>query len=644
MFKLNIASRKSRLALLQVKEAMSFYPELTYKIIEIDSYGDKHKEVSLLDGVAADFFTREIDSALLEKKVDLAVHSAKDLPFPLPKGLELFCLQPAFDQSDCLVSCNNITLENLPPGARIGTSSEHRKKQILAIRSDLTIISIRGTIEERIAQVDNGHVDALITATCALQRLGLNKRITEILPISTHPLQGNLAIVGPGNSDELFHFFNKNDIRKSFGKVYLVGAGPGAADLLTLRAHNILQNADVIIYDNLVEDSLLEQYKTKKVYAGKRKNHKEFQQSEINELLYQEALTGKTIVRLKGGDPLLFSRGGEEIQYLQERCIPVAVVPGISAFQAAGADCLIPYTQRGVSKTLHLLSGHYVKDEQLPALPNKNGTLIFYMTASKRAETKQRLLNNNYPGDTPVLLIENSARPQEKINKTTISQMDTGNFASPLLIIVGDVCTNYYHQKKILYTGLNPAACRLQGQIIHYPLIQVQGNNHTINLNNFQAVLFTSKNSVLFFNELHALKNKTVIAIGAGTKKALEQKGVHVDYVSPYPDSDELAKYINSLNFSSILYPCSQLSDNRLHTMKQIIPVITYTTSFVQHPQLDLTSFDGIVFSSPSTIDSFFELYHTIPNNLHCYVYGKHSEKRLKEKGYQSHVQTLPTS
>ncbi|MFH1367677.1 MAG: hydroxymethylbilane synthase, partial [Elusimicrobiota bacterium] len=180
--KLRIITRESNLALEQVKEVIRHFSDIDFEIISRRSYGDKHKEVSLMPDVPGDFFTRELDRMLLDGEGDAAVHSAKDLSVPLTAGLSLIALLKADDRSDCLVSRNNLTLKNLLKGARVGASFEARKKQLLGLRPDLKIIPVRGTIEERLALVDNGRIDALVVAACALKRLGLESRISEILP------------------------------------------------------------------------------------------------------------------------------------------------------------------------------------------------------------------------------------------------------------------------------------------------------------------------------------------------------------------------------------------------------------------------------------------------------------------------------
>ena len=321
-----IISRKSNLAKIQVQEILNLFQNSNFDAQYIDSFGDKHKDISLLTNQKSDFFTDAIDAKILNNKADLAVHSAKDLPFPLNRKLQIIALIKAENKTDSLVSRNNLTLNQLPLNSKIGTSSVSRKSQLINIRPDIIPVSIRGNIEERIAQVDSGKIDAAIIATCALQRLGLENRISEILPLITHPLQGNLAVVAKRGRADLIKMFYKHDIRNFFGKVWLIGSGAGSSDYISLKAHKILDIAEVIFHDDLLDPNVLSQYSCEKVYVGKRKNKHSLTQMKINELLYINAQKGKIIARLKGGDPFIFGRGGEEAAFLQERMIPVEVI------------------------------------------------------------------------------------------------------------------------------------------------------------------------------------------------------------------------------------------------------------------------------------------------------------------------------
>lgn len=199
---LKIGSRTSALALKQVAEvtdALSrIEPNLRTTVIGINTFGDKDKTTPISAIEGTDFFTREIDMALLNGEVDLAVHSAKDLSETIPRGLIVAAITKSVDPYDALVAKEKVSLNQLPKGAKIGTSSRRRHEQLRAFRHDFQLVNIRGTIEERLAQLATTDLAAIVIAACALVRLGWEDRITERLPLdilTPHPLQGSLAIV-----------------------------------------------------------------------------------------------------------------------------------------------------------------------------------------------------------------------------------------------------------------------------------------------------------------------------------------------------------------------------------------------------------------------------------------------------------------
>ncbi|MBI3991275.1 MAG: hydroxymethylbilane synthase [Candidatus Omnitrophica bacterium] len=199
--KLRIGTRTSLLALKQVEEVLDalkkFYHTVNYEIVGIDTYGDKDKVTPLSDMEGSDFFTREIEEALLENKIDFAVHSAKDMPDVIPDGLVVACVTKSIDPYDALVSKGNLKINELKPNAKIGVSSQRRKNQLKQFRPDFKIIDIRGNIQERLEKLNKENLDAIVVAACALVRLGLQDLISQRIPcdiLSAHPLQGALAI------------------------------------------------------------------------------------------------------------------------------------------------------------------------------------------------------------------------------------------------------------------------------------------------------------------------------------------------------------------------------------------------------------------------------------------------------------------
>lgn len=474
--KIRVIARGSRLSRLQVEEVFKNFPELAYEIKYLESYGDKNQQISLLNGEApADIFTRELDDAIRQGDADIAIHSAKDLPYPLPEDIEVIALFPAFDTTDSLVSRNHKKLAELPAGSIIGTSSPLRKKGLNELRPDLTIKGIRGCIEERVQQVKDGKYDAAIVATCALKRLGMEDEIAEVLPFPTHPLQGFLAITAKKGSDLKQAFASKSILDKQ-GTVSLVGFGPGDPDLLTIKAAKAIDAADIIFYDDLIDDSYLADKKAEKIYVGKRAGYHHKEQADINRLLLDAAREGKNVVRLKGGDPMIFAHGSEEIEYLESNLIKVNVIPGITTASALAASQKISLTHRDFSSSVALVSGHTPQ----PVTPDAE-TLVYYMGAKQLQTIATQLIDKEgWAFNTPVLLTYNVSRPDEQTFETTLWNLRNGemqNLPTPLIALIGYVAGLKHHQasdiKPTLYTGTLPAIEKRKADYTYTPLIEI---------------------------------------------------------------------------------------------------------------------------------------------------------------------------
>ena len=475
--KIRVIARGSRLSRLQVEEVFKNFPELAYEIKYLESYGDKNQQISLLNGEApADIFTRELDDAIRQGDADIAIHSAKDLPYPLPEDIEVIALFPAFDTTDSLVSRDHRKLAELPAGSIIGTSSPLRKKGLNELRPDLTIKGIRGGIEERVQQVKDGKYDAAIVATCALKRLGMEDKIAEVLPFPTHPLQGFLAITALKESQALQQAFASKSILDKQGSVSLVGFGPGDPDLLTIKAAKAIDAADIIFYDDLIDDSYLADKKAEKIYVGKRAGYHHKEQADINRLLLDAAREGKNVVRLKGGDPMIFAHGSEEIEYLESNLIKVNVIPGITTASALAASQKISLTHRDFSSSVALVSGH----TQQPVTPDAE-TLVYYMGAKQLQTIATQLIDKEgWAFNTPVLLTYNVSRPDEQTFETTLWNLRNGemqNLPTPLIALIGYVAGLKHHQasdiKPTLYTGTLPAIEKRKADYTYTPLIEI---------------------------------------------------------------------------------------------------------------------------------------------------------------------------
>jgi uroporphyrin-III C-methyltransferase / precorrin-2 dehydrogenase / sirohydrochlorin ferrochelatase len=231
------------------------------------------------------------------------------------------------------------------------------------------------------------------------------------------------------------------------GEVYLIGCGPGDPDLLTLRALQLLQQADVLLYDRLVAPAILERARREatRVFVGKDVGESTLAQDRINQLLIEHARRGLKVARLKGGDPFIFGRGGEEIAALAQHGIAVTVVPGITSALGAAAAAQIPLTLREVSQSVTFAPGHVAVADTLdwPALARSGHTVVFYMAMAQLAGLTKRLQEAGAPPDRPVALIVQATLPTQRVVHGKLSDIAetarTGGFGAPALLFVGEV-------------------------------------------------------------------------------------------------------------------------------------------------------------------------------------------------------------
>jgi uroporphyrinogen III methyltransferase/synthase len=441
------------------------------------------------------------------------------------------------------------------------------------------------------------------------------------------------------------------------GKVYLVGAGPGDPDLLTIKALKTIKKAEVLVYDRLVNTALLKiPYEScERIDVGKSPNSHPVPQNEINQILYEKASQGKQVVRLKGGDPFVFGRGGEEALFLNNLGISVEVVPGITSAIAVPSYAGIPVTHRNISSSFHVFSGHERNsssvDMDWEAISKLKGTLIFLMGFANLKGLVEKLIWLGKPIDTPVAIIANGATSKQKTVvgslANIIAQTEQIGVTNPAVLIVGDVVRlrshlNWFESKKfigkrILFTGLIETEFfnhkhsyfdRLSEQgvdILFYPTIKITPleddlSDFLAELHQYQSLIFTSKNGInCFFNflkkrkfDLRMLSGIQISVVGEKTALHLEKYGLFPNFVSPDNTSSGLLKIIQFQNPSQKVAVItsdigganfvSSLNQSGLQT-KKIIAYQNQPNLSVERYILDEIEkrIDIIIFTSPST-------------------------------------------
>lgn len=447
----------------------------------------------------------------------------------------------------------------------------------------------------------------------------------------------------------------------SEGKVYLVGAGPGDAGLFTLKGRDILGRAEVVVYDNLVGDEILAMIpKTAKtINVGKRSSHHTMKQENINRVLLEEAQKGRLVVRLKGGDPFLFGRGGEELELLSENNIPYEIVPGITSAVAVPAYNGIPVTHRDFCSSVHIITGHKRAgreyDINFKALVEAKGTLVFLMGVTALPDIIKGLLEGGIDPETEAAILQKGTTAGQKRIVATVSTLEEEvkrqGIETPAIIVVGKVCAladkfAWYEKlplsgRKIVVTrpaGLvSEMAKRLRvkgAEVLELPAIStvaIEENNRLYEcldkLGEYNWIAFTSPAGVRIFFEKMEERNKDVrsladikaAAIGSGSAKALKKYGIIADLVPEVYDGASLGKALaESMEpGSKILIPRASIGNHELiealeaRADIEIDDIATYDTFYEKQDIVDeRTKFetgdiDCAVFTSASTVKGF---------------------------------------
>ncbi|NQT02404.1 MAG: uroporphyrinogen-III C-methyltransferase [Planctomycetes bacterium] len=441
----------------------------------------------------------------------------------------------------------------------------------------------------------------------------------------------------------------------SYGKIYLVGAGPGDAELITFKGYKLICQADVILHDHLIPPEILRLAKpaAEIISVGKFAGRHTMPQSQINELLIEKARDNKVVVRLKGGDPLLFGRGGEEAEECVEAGVDFEFVPGITSALAAPCYGGIPPTHRDFTSNVAIVTGHR-KDEKEIEIP-KAGTIIFLMGVANIGKIIKSLLEAGWPGQTKIAAIEKGTCYDQRVIQGTLDDFlevtQKAQMRTPAIFIVGKVVElkeklDWFGKKpRILLPGTHPDKYRHLGIIIHRPLIKsvplddyTQADKVFKRLNTFDWIVFTSTNGVeFFFQRLNAIGLDTrvigttkVAAIGKTTAEKLKTFGVLVDMQPNLESSTGLLEEFKkaSVKGKSILLVrpkvgSSMLLDDLADADAAVEAVVVYRNVDIEPEETDFNFIDQILFTSGSTIRAFLKIYGFVPDGIQVYCLGQ---------------------
>lgn len=386
------------------------------------------------------------------------------------------------------------------------------------------------------------------------------------------------------------------------GKVFIVGAGPGDPALASIKTLECLKNADVVVYDHLVDSAILAHCpdRAEKIYAGKTSEKHTLSQQEINDLLCEKALAGNTVVRLKGGDPFVFGRGAEECIDLAKQSIPFEIVPGVTSATAVPAYAGIPLTHRDVSSVIHIVTGRESPDKSSSgicweSLAKSPGTKVFLMGIGNAADIVENLLANGQAPQTPAAVISSGTTPRQRTIVSTLEKLpqniEDNDITPPGIIVVGE-CVKFRDQikwyekmplfgKRVVVTrpreqsGKFASLLAAQGaQVFACPTIRICPLATNLSeelfrsLSGYDWIVFTSTNAVrIFFKQLfesgldaRSISGAKVAVTGSSTANTLRTFSISADFIPSEFCSEALAKEIPVKSGERIFFPCSSES------------------------------------------------------------------------------------
>ena len=524
-----VGSRSSKLAIQQSNNALDKIKKLLssqkFEFITYSSAGDKDRSIDLRHS-PANFFTNQLDQAVLNGEIDCAIHSAKDVPNPLPKGLDWFWLPWSAEPRDAIILPNGKTMDDLPTSPRIGISSERRAKYCQTNFPTCKQATIRGNIDERLAQLDDGKFDLIIMAAAALDRLNLSHRISNLIPLQDLPVpegQGYLCLTFR-NDDNRFHALRQLLINP----LTMAGAGVGNIGNCTHATIQAIKHCDICFYDSLLAEQLLDFLppNAQAIYVGKRSGTHSHEQNDISQKILDASRKGYKVVRLKGGDPAIFGRLAEEIDLLEKFAIPFKVLPGLSTLNVAAANSGILLTRRGVSRGFTVMTPREaggkvasVGCEVRNALPQ-----VYYMSIKSSSQVCKQLITDGRSAKEPAAVIFGAGSDQQFIIRSTLDtiaqKVENNPTKLPGLLVIGEVTKFSFNQNlplngaKVILTCSQSlqekAICEVRkygGCPISMPMIETQINQNAIaeisQLNRYDWLVITSPSAIRIFMNAH---------------------------------------------------------------------------------------------------------------------------------------------
>ncbi|MCI8342296.1 MAG: hydroxymethylbilane synthase [Firmicutes bacterium] len=741
--KIRIGTRGSALAVKQaeiVAEEIQKKCGVSCEIVKFSTKGDRILDKPLLEFGGKGVFVTEIENAIANGEIDIAVHSGKDLPAGLSDGLEIIAVPPRGSAGDVFIKLKGT--ENVKT---IGTGSLRRIQQGKEMFPNANFVSIRGNIQTRLSKLKDGTCDGVILAAAALERLNITDTEYCITHISTDSFipaaaQGTIAVEGKPEGavfeivSQINHhetwlcftaerhvlsllsanchsaagvhaqiengfmtmkgFCGKSGIKtvtekaenfmraakklaqaiQSENCVYIVGAGCGTWDLITVRGIELIKNCDTIIYDSLIDKSLLSHAKKdcRIIFVGKRGHSPHISQEQINSTLIDEAKKGGKIVRLKGGDPFVFGRGGEEALCLKKAGIPFEVVPGVTSSTAAALFAGIPVTHRGTSQSFTVVTGRTANGfdgENFKTLAALEGTLVFVMGVGNVRQIAKKLIENGKSPQTQCAVIMNGGFHNMKTVKAELcsiaDETEKAKIGAPAVIVVGPVCSLDFSKtvKKPLdgvtvgVTGTSEFAKKLSSLLWQEGAKTYDACTMSVcetknssklekalaNINEYSCIAFTSSNAVKTFfktmrdsgKDIRSLGNITFAAIGAGTAATLREHGITADIVPEEYTSRCLGKIIGekfSQNEKILIPRAANASPELTKQLKNYEEIEIYT---LEHSKsVDVTKADFITFASAKGVETFFE--NQSLNGAKAIAIGPVTANALREKGVEN--------